>query len=88
MRGRDLGGAVAAAKELVNRTVHLERGYTIRWDGQFNEMKVAQLKLAVIIPMALVAIFVLLCLAFRDVKDAGLVILNVPYAAIGGIAAM
>jgi cobalt-zinc-cadmium resistance protein CzcA len=48
-------------------------------------MKVAQQKLALIIPMALVAIFVLLCLAFRGVKDAGLVLINVPYAAIGGI---
>ncbi len=88
VRGRDLGGAVAAAQELVDRNVHLERGYAIRWDGQFNEMKVAQQKLSVIIPMALIAIFVLLCLAFRGIKDAGLVLINVPYAAIGGIAAL
>jgi cobalt-zinc-cadmium resistance protein CzcA len=83
-----LGGAVAAAQELVNRDVHLDRGYTVRWDGQFNEMKLAQQKLLVIIPMALIAIFVLLCLAFRGIKDATLVLINVPYAAIGGIAAL
>ena len=53
-----------------NADVHLERGYTIRWDGQFNEMKVAQQKLMLIIPLALIAIFVLLCLAFRGIKDA------------------
>jgi cobalt-zinc-cadmium resistance protein CzcA len=88
VRGRDLGGAVAQAQELVNAEVHLDRGYTIRWDGQFNEMKVAQQKLTVIIPLALVAIFVLLCLAFRGIKDAGLVLLNVPYAAIGGVVAL
>jgi heavy metal efflux system protein len=88
VRGRDLGGAVAAAQELVNRDVHLDRGYTIRWDGQFNEMKLAQQKLMVIIPMALIAIFVLLCLAFRGIKDAGLVLINVPYAAIGGVIAL
>jgi cobalt-zinc-cadmium resistance protein CzcA len=88
VRGRDLGGAVAAAQDLVDRSVHLDRGYTIRWDGQFNEMKVAQQKLALIIPMALIAIFVLLCLAFRGIKDAGLVLINVPYAAVGGIAAL
>jgi cobalt-zinc-cadmium resistance protein CzcA len=88
VRGRDLGGAVAAAQELVNRDVHLDRGYTLRWDGQFNEMKLAQQKLMVIIPMALIAIFVLLCLAFRGIKDATLVLINVPYAAIGGIAAL
>jgi heavy metal efflux system protein len=88
VRGRDLGGAVAAAQELVNHDVHLDRGYTIRWDGQFNEMKVAQQKLMVIIPVALTAIFVLLCLAFRGIKDATLVLINVPYAAIGGIVAL
>ena len=88
VRGRDLGGAVAAAQELVARDVRLDRGYTLRWDGQFNEMKLAQGKLMVIIPMALIAIFVLLCLAFRGIKDATLVLINVPYAAIGGIAAL
>jgi cobalt-zinc-cadmium resistance protein CzcA len=88
VRGRDLGSAVAQAQELVNAEVHLDRGYTIRWDGQFNEMKVAQQKLTVIIPLALVGIFVLLCLAFRGIKDAGLVLLNVPYAAIGGVVAL
>jgi cobalt-zinc-cadmium resistance protein CzcA len=88
VRGRDLGSAVAAAQERVRRDVPLARGYTIRWDGQFNEMKVAQQKLLLIIPMALVAIFVLLCLAFRGIRDAGLVLINVPYAAIGGIAAL
>jgi cobalt-zinc-cadmium resistance protein CzcA len=88
VRGRDLGGAVAAAQDLVNRDVQLDRGYTIRWDGQFNEMKLAQQKLTVIIPIALTAIFVLLCLAFRGIKDAGLVLINVPFAAIGGIAAL
>jgi cobalt-zinc-cadmium resistance protein CzcA len=88
VRGRDLGSAVAEAQERVRRDVPLERGYTIRWDGQFNEMKVAQQKLLLIIPMALIAIFVLLCLAFRGIRDAGLVLINVPYAAIGGIAAL
>jgi cobalt-zinc-cadmium resistance protein CzcA len=88
VRGRDLGGAVAAAQERVNRDVHLDRGYTLRWDGQFNEMKLAQRKLMVIIPLALVAIFVLLCLAFHGIKDATLVLINVPYAAIGGIVAL
>lgn len=88
VRGRDLGGAVAEAQSRVAAAVKMPRGYVIHWDGQFNEMKVAQQKLAVIIPAALVAIFVLLSLAFGRVKDATLVMLNVPYAAIGGIAAL
>jgi cobalt-zinc-cadmium resistance protein CzcA len=88
VRGRDLGGAVAEGQQRVAQAISLPRGYSIRWDGQFNEMKVAQHKLALIIPMALVAIFILLCLAFRGIKDASLVLINVPYAAIGGIGAL
>jgi cobalt-zinc-cadmium resistance protein CzcA len=88
VRGRDLGSAVAEAKERVEQNIKLDRGYTIRWDGQFNEMKVAQQKLGVIIPIALIMIFILLCLAFRGVKDSALVLVNVPFAAIGGIVAL
>jgi len=88
VRGRDLGGAVAEAQRRVDRDIKLDRGYVIRWDGQFNEMKIAQQKLAVIIPLSLVAIFLLLCMAFRGIKDAGLVLINVPFAAIGGVVAL
>lgn len=88
VRGRDLGSAVAAAQARVAAAVSLPRGYLIHWDGQFNEMKLAQAKLAVIIPVALLAIFVLLVLAFGRVRDAALVLINVPYAAIGGIVAL
>jgi cobalt-zinc-cadmium resistance protein CzcA len=88
VRGRDLGGAVAEAQQRVAANVKLPRGYQIHWDGQFNEMKVAQRKLLVIIPAALVAIFLLLALAFRGIGDAALVLINVPYAAIGGVAAL
>jgi len=85
VRNRALGGAVAEAKERIGKTVKLGRGYTISWEGQFNEMKVAQQKLLVIIPLALTAIFALLCLVFRGGKDSLLVLVNVPFAAIGGI---
>jgi len=88
VRGRDLGGAVAEAKGRVARNVELPRGYQVRWDGQFNEMEVAQQKLLIIIPLTLVAIFLLLCLAFGHFRDAGLIMVNVPYAAIGGIVAL
>jgi cobalt-zinc-cadmium resistance protein CzcA len=88
VRGRDLGSAVAEAQERVSRDVKLERGYTLQWDGQYNELKIAQKKLSIIVPMALVAIFVLLCIAFNGIKDAGLVLVNVPFAAIGGIVAL
>ena len=88
VRGRDLGGAVAEARERIARQVQLPRGYEVRWDGQFNEMRVAQQKLLIIIPLTLVTIFLLLCLAFGHLRDAALIMANVPYAAIGGIVAL
>ncbi|MGH8460940.1 MAG: efflux RND transporter permease subunit [Stenotrophobium sp.] len=88
VRGRDLGSAVAQAQNNVAAHVKLDRGYFIHWDGQFNEMKVAQNKMEVIIPVALLAIFILLALAFGRVRDAALVMVNVPYAAIGGVVAL
>ena len=88
VRGRDLGGAVAAAQARVADQVRLPRGYVLHWDGQFNEMKLAQHKLGLIIPVALAAIFMLLVLAFGRVRDAALVLINVPFAATGGVAAL
>lgn len=88
VRGRDLGGAVADAQARIAAAVRLPRGYLLQWDGQFNEMKLAQAKLAVIIPGALLGIFVLLVLAFGNLRDAALVLVNVPFAAIGGIVAL
>lgn len=88
VRDRDLGSAVAEAQQLVAQQVELPRGYRIKWDGQFNQMKEAQQKLALIIPLTLLTIFLLLYTTFGTAKDAGLVLLNVPFAAIGGIAAL
>ena len=88
VRGRDLGGAVEDAKFLVEKNVALPTNYTIAWDGQFNQMKAAQQKLMVIIPLTLVAIFLLLVTALGNFRDAVIVLINVPFAAIGGIIAL
>lgn len=85
VRGRDLGSAVNEAQGLVNKNVSLPNGYRINWDGQFNQMKVAQKKLMLIVPMTLLAISLLLYSAFGNFRDALVVLLNVPFAAIGGI---
>ena len=85
VRNRDLGSAVAEAQKKVRQEVELPRGYRMTWDGQFNQMKEAQKKLAVIIPITLLVIFLLLYSTFGNGRDAGLVLLNVPFAAIGGI---
>jgi cobalt-zinc-cadmium resistance protein CzcA len=88
VRGRDLGSAVEDAKYLVQKNVALPTNYTIAWDGQFNQMKAAQQKLMVIIPLTLVAIFLLLVTALGNFRDAVIVLINVPFAAIGGIIAL
>ena len=88
VRNRDLGGAVEDAKYLVEKNVTLPTNYMISWDGQFNQMKAAQQKLMVIIPLTLLAIFLLLITALGNLRDAVIVLINVPFAAIGGIIAL
>ncbi|MCB5184223.1 CusA/CzcA family heavy metal efflux RND transporter [Methylobacillus gramineus] len=88
VRDRDLGSAAAEAQKLVSEQVDLPRGYKTQWDGQFNQMQEAHKKLAVIVPLTLLAIFIMLYSAFGSAKDASLVLLNVPFATIGGIAAL
>ena len=88
VRGRDLGSAVDEAQRMVGNNVKLPEGYTVKWDGQFNEMKVAQGKLMVIVPLTILVIFLLLYSTFGNFKDALMVVLNVPFAAIGGLLAL
>ena len=88
VRGRDLGSAVADAQARVDANVTLPPNYMISWEGQFNQMKVAQKKLMMIVPLTLLAIFLLLYSAFGNFRDATVVLLNVPFAAIGGIWAL
>ncbi|HEY8429500.1 MAG TPA: efflux RND transporter permease subunit, partial [Sandaracinaceae bacterium] len=85
VRGRDLAGFVAAAQEAVRREVDLPPGYTIHWGGQFENLRAAAERLALAVPAALLSIFVLLYLAFGEVKTSLLIYLNVPFAAVGGV---
>lgn len=88
IRDRDLGSTVSDLQARIGREVNVPRGYSLKWAGQFDQMKEAQRKLSVIIPATLGVIFLLLFMAFGNVRDAGLVLMNVPFAAIGGIAAL
>ena len=88
VRNRDLGSAVEDARYLVDKNVSLPTNYMISWDGQFNQMKAAQQKLMIIIPLTLLAIFLLLITALGNLRDAVIVLINVPFAAIGGIIAL
>jgi cobalt-zinc-cadmium resistance protein CzcA len=88
VRGRDLGGFVAAVQEAIGRQIELPPGYSIEYGGQFENLERASARLAVVVPVALLVIFVLLYTAFNAVKPALLIYLNIPIAATGGIFAL
>ena len=88
IRGRDMGSTIKEAQDKVNRYVQLPKGYEQRWTGDFENQRRAQQRLGQVVPVSLVLIFFILFLLFGNLKDAGLVLLNVPFAIIGGIAAL
>ena len=88
VRGRDMGTAVAEAQKKVNAAVHLPEGYTLKWTGDFENQQRATQRLAQVVPVSIIIIFIILFILFSNARDAGLVLLNVPFAAVGGIAAL
>jgi len=82
---RDLGGFVAELQQAVSAQVKLPAGYYLEWGGQFQNMERALGHLAIIVPITVGAIFFLLFLLFRSVKIAGLIILVLPFASLGGV---
>jgi cobalt-zinc-cadmium resistance protein CzcA len=88
VRGRDLGTTIAEAQQKVNAIVKLPEGYKMSWNGEFENQQRATATLARVVPVCLLAIFLILFMTFGNVKDALLTILNVPFALIGGILAL
>jgi Cu(I)/Ag(I) efflux system membrane protein CusA/SilA len=85
MHGRDIGGYVADAQRAVASQVAMPPGYHIEWSGQFEYMQRAQAKLAVVVPVTLLLIFVLLYMNFGRITETAIVMLSVPFALVGGI---
>ena len=85
VRGRDMGTAVAEAQEKVNASVRLPEGYSLKWTGDFENQQRATKRLSQVVPVSIAIIFVILFILFSNARDAGLVLLNVPFAAAGGI---
>ncbi len=85
VRDRDLVGFVEDAKAAVARDVKLPQGYRLAWGGQFENQQRAAARLMVVVPIALLLIFFLLFSTFRSVRQALLVLSNIPFAMIGGI---
>jgi heavy metal efflux system protein len=88
IRERDMGTTIAEAQQKVNKSIKLPKGYKIEWVGEFENQQRASNTLVQVVPLCLLAIFMLLFMAFGNAKDAGLVLLNVPFALIGGVLAL
>jgi cobalt-zinc-cadmium resistance protein CzcA len=88
VRGRDLVSFVEEAKAAVAQQVPLPTGYSLTWGGQFENQQRAAARLAVVVPIALGLIFMLLFATFGSVRQAALVLTNVPFALIGGVFAL
>jgi cobalt-zinc-cadmium resistance protein CzcA len=89
VRGRDIGSFVAQAQRAVAAAVELPAGrYRLEWGGQFENLERARTRLAILIPVALLLIYLLLYLSFNSARLALLVFTGVPFAAVGGIASL
>jgi cobalt-zinc-cadmium resistance protein CzcA len=88
VRDRDLGSFVSEVQRRVSEQVKLPAGYWIGWGGQFEQLVGATQRLAIVVPVALLLIFVLLCMSLGSVSDALLVFSGVPLALTGGVAAL
>ncbi|MCP3978530.1 MAG: efflux RND transporter permease subunit [bacterium] len=88
VRGRDVAGFVAEARDRIAETVLLPEGYTVEWGGQFENMQRANRRLTIIVPMALVLIFVMLYLSLGSIRDLLIVATGIPFSAVGGVGAL
>ncbi len=88
VRGRDVGSFVAEAQRVLDERVDLPDGYRIEWGGQFENMRRAQRRLVLVVPIALLLIVGMLYLSFRNKFDTSAAFAGVPFAAIGGVAGL
>ncbi|CAA2158969.1 Cation efflux system protein CusA [Methylobacterium brachiatum] len=83
--GRDLGGYVGEARDVVARAVPLPEGMTLQWSGQFEALERAEARLQLVVPATLMVIVLLLYLVFRRVTETLIVLLSLPFALVGGV---
>lgn len=88
VRGRDLGSTIAEAQKTVGKKIHLPEGFQMRWAGEFENQTRAERQLSIVVPISITIIFLILLFTFGSAIDATLIILNVPFALIGGILAL
>lgn len=88
VRGRDVGSFVAAAQTVLDERLVLPEGYHVEWGGQFTQQQTALMRLLVLGPLAGLVTFLLLFTALGNVRQALLIMLNVPFALVGGVAVL
>jgi cobalt-zinc-cadmium resistance protein CzcA len=88
VRGRDLGSTVEEAIKKVNEQVKLPTGYNIDWEGEYASQKRANARLLIVLPITILIIFLLLYTMFKSFKWAGLIMVNIAVAPIGGLLAL
>ncbi len=88
IKDRDMGSVVKDMQKAVADTVKLQQGYEIGWSGEFENQERAMARLAWVVPLSILIIFMLLFNAFGSLKNATLIIANIPFAMIGGILAL
>ncbi len=88
VRGRDIGSFVAEARKRIDADISLPPGYYVRFGGQFEHLEAARTRLMIVVPIALILIFVLLYFTYGRILDAVRVFTGVPFAAIGGVVAL
>jgi Cu(I)/Ag(I) efflux system membrane protein CusA/SilA len=85
VRGRDIGGYVAEARQLLDERLAMPAGYRLEWSGQFEAMQRANRTLRIVVPITLGIILLLLYINFRSVTESAIVMLSVPFALIGSV---
>ncbi|MFM2307384.1 MAG: hypothetical protein RLZZ367_2053, partial [Bacteroidota bacterium] len=88
VRDRDLGSTIAEAQASVAKNIKLPTGYSIGWTGEFENQVRATSRLAQVVPISLIGIFVLLFIMLGSIKESLIVLANVPFAIMGGIIAL
>jgi cobalt-zinc-cadmium resistance protein CzcA len=88
VRGRDLGSTVLEGQKKLEKEIKLPKGYSIQWSGDYESEIRAMTRLSIVVPVSLVIIFIILLILFRKIRDVLLVLINVPFAIVGGILAL
>jgi len=86
--GRDIGGVVDEGRAKLAAQIRMPEGYTVVWGGAFENMERAKERLLIVVPITLGLVYVLLFLTFHSLRDATLIILNLPFALVGGVVSL